>query len=101
MMKYKYYIIPPAREEFRLAREWYLQLKVKGLGNRFAKSIKDTVTRIQSNPHAFAVRYKNVRIAHTDIFPYALHFYLDNNTIVITSIIFQGRNPLIAKNRVK
>jgi len=100
-MAYKYYIIPPAREEFRLAREWYQQLKVKGLSNRFSQSVKDTVTRIQSNPYAFAVRYKNVRIAHTEVFPYALHFYLDNDTIIITAVIFQGRNPLIAKSRIE
>ncbi|MES2702356.1 MAG: plasmid stabilization system [Bacteroidota bacterium] len=93
--------MPPAREEFRMAREWYRQQLVKGLSDRFAKSVKDTVARIQFNPYAFAVRYKNVRIAHTNIFPYALHFYLDNDTIIITSIIFQGRNPLIARSRVE
>jgi hypothetical protein len=101
MMKYKLYIIPPAREEFRLAREWYRQLKVKGLSNRFAKSVRDTVSKIQSNPYAFAIRYKNVRIAHTDTFPFALHFFLDNNTIIISAIIFQGRNPTIARSRVE
>ncbi len=99
--KYKYYIIPPAREEFQLSRQWYKQLKVKGLSNRFAQCVKDTIVRIRSNPYAFAIRYKNVRIAHTDTFPYALHFYVDNDTIIVTSIIFQGRNPLIAKNRVE
>ena len=100
-MEYKYFIIPPAREEFRLARQWYQQLKVKGLGNRFALSVKDAIERIQSNPHAFAVRYENIRIAHTESFPYALHFYIDSNRIIITAIIFQGRNPIIAQNRVE
>ena len=100
-MKYKCYIIPPARDDFRLAREWYRQLKVKGLSNRFNQSVKDTITRICLNPYAFAIRYKNLRIAHTEIFPYALHFYIDNNSIVITSIVFQGRNPSIARSRVE
>jgi hypothetical protein len=99
-MKHRYYIIPPARDEFRLARDWYQQLQVAGLGNRFAKSIKDTIGRIQTNPYAFAIRYKDVRIAHAENFPYALHFYLHDDVVVITAIIFQGRDPLIAKNRV-
>lgn len=99
-MEYKYYILPPARDEFRLAREWYQKQNVKGLSNRFALSVKDAIARIQTNPFAFAIRYKNVRIAHTNTFPYAIHFYLHNNTIIVTSIIFQGRNPLIAKNRI-
>jgi hypothetical protein len=100
-MKYKYYILPPARQEFRLAREWYQQQNVKGLSNRFAQSVKDTLIRIRANPFAFAIRYKNVRIAHTETFPYALHFYLSADTLIITAVIFQGRNPLIAKSRVE
>lgn len=99
-MKYRYYIIPQAREEFMLARQWYRQLGVNGLSNRFAQSVKETIFRIQSNPHAFATRYKDVRVAHSDRFPYALHFYIDGDVIIITAIIFQGRDPIIAKNRV-
>jgi hypothetical protein len=100
MMKYKYYIIPPAREEFRLAREWYQQQHVKGLGSRFAQAVKVLIAKIRTNPFAYAIRYKDVRIAHTHTFPYALHFYLQDDTIIITSIIFQGRNPLISRSRI-
>lgn len=100
MMKYKYYVIPPAREEFRLAREWYRQQHVKGLEKRFAQAIKERIIKIRTNPFAYAIRYKNVRIAHADTFPYAIHFYLNNDTIVITSIIYQGRNPIISRSRV-
>ena len=100
-MSYKYYILPAAREEYRLAREWYNQQNVRGLGFRFAQSVKDCINRIQTNPLAFAVRYRDVRIAHTAKFPYALHFYLEENRIVITAIIFQGRNPFLAISRVE
>jgi len=100
-MKHKYHILPSAQEEFTLAREWYQQQLVRGLSNRFAQAVKICILKIRSNPYAHAIRYKNVRIAHTDKFPYAIHFYLDNNVIVITSIIFQGRNPLIARRRVE
>jgi hypothetical protein len=73
---------------------------VAGLSDRFAQSVKDTIIRIRMTPLAFAIRYKNVRVAHTEKFPYSVHFHLDNNTIIITSIIYQGRNPLIARKRV-
>jgi len=99
-MKYKYHIIPPAREEFRLAREWYRQQQVPGLSNRFAQSVKNCIVTIRQNPFVYAARYKNVRIAHTTKFPYAVHFYLEGDLIIITAIIFQGRNPLIAQGRV-
>lgn len=101
MVKYKYFIIPAAREEYRLAREWYNQQHVENLSNRFANAVNNCIKKIITNPSAYAFRYKNVRIAHTEKFPYAIHFYLDENTIIITSIIFQGRNPLIAKSRVE
>ena len=99
-MKYKYHIIPPAREEFRLAREWYRQQQVPGLSNRFAQSIKECIISIRQNPFVCAIRYKNIRIAHPHKFPYAIHFYLDEDIIIIIAIIFQGRNPLIAQGRL-
>ena len=100
MMKYKYYIIPTAREEFRLARDWYSQQQAPSLSNKFAQSIKDCIVAIRQNPFVYAVRYKNVRIAHTTKFPYAVHFYLDEDLIIITAIIYQGRNPIIAQGRI-
>ncbi len=99
-MKYKYQITPAARDEFRMAREWYQQQHVKGLSDRFAQAVKDCIIKIRENPLAYAVRYKNVRIAHPEKFPYSIHFYPENNTLIITSIIYQGRNPLIARRRV-
>ena len=97
----KYQILPAAREEFRWARQWYKQQGVQGLSDRFALSVKAAIIKIRQQPFSYAVRYKNVRIAHTDKFPYAIHFYLDQNIIIITAIIFQGRNPLIARKRVE
>lgn len=100
MTKYRYYIIPPAREEFRLAREWYKQQQVPGLGNQFAQAVKEGIFRIRANPYAFAVRYRDVRIAYTLRFPYVIHYYFQGDLIIITAIIYQGRNPIIARQRV-
>jgi len=99
-MRYKYHIVPAARAEFRLAREWYKQQHVEGLSDRFAQAVKTAIINIRQQPFVYAIRYKNVRIAHTDKFPYAIHFYLNDDTIIITAIIFQGRNPLIARRRI-
>jgi plasmid stabilization system protein ParE len=95
-----YYIIAPAVDEFADARKWYAGLKVKGLSNRFAQAVKATIQQILKHPTAYAVRYNNVRIAHTDKFPYAIHFYIENDTIIIIAIIFNGRDPNITLKRV-
>ena len=95
-----YYILPAAIDEFREARKWYASRKVKGLSNRFAQAVKDAILQILKNPGVYAIRYKNVRIAHTKTFPYAIHFLTDSNTILITAIIYDRRDPAISMKRV-
>ena len=95
-----YYILPAAREEFRDARSWYASQKVKGLSNRFAQAVKKAIQQILKNPGAYAVRYKNVRIAHTITFPYAIHFTAENETVIFTAIIYDRRDPSITQKRV-
>ena len=72
---------------------WYRNQKV-GLEKIFIAALKDGVVRIQNNPEAFAVRYRNVRIAHTYRFPFSIHFYIEkgNQRIVITNIIHDYRD---------
>ena len=74
----------------------------KKLEERFIEAIENTITRLQAWPKAYAVRYKNVRIAHPPIFPYAIHFYIDDieDTIVIIAIIHGRRHPDKAKKRL-
>ena len=74
--------------------------KVNGLSLRFTNAVKSTITNLQKYPTAYATRYKNVRIAHTDKFSYAIHFFIDNDLIVITAIIYSGRDPKITFDRV-
>jgi plasmid stabilization system protein ParE len=95
-----YYIIPLATDEFKEARKWYSSRQVKGLSNRFAQAVKTTILKILQNPGAYAIRYKNVRIAHTEKFPYAIHYYIDNDRIIITAIIYDRRNPEITLKRI-
>jgi len=51
------------------AKRWYAEQQT-GLDVHFAAAVKETVTNIVKMPSSYAVRYKNVRIAHTKVFPY-------------------------------
>lgn len=73
---------------------------VNGLGQRFTHVVKQTITNIQDHPTTYAIRYRNVRIAHTHKFPYAIHFFIDNNLIVIIAFIYSGRDPKISSERI-
>lgn len=78
----KYYIIPAAVDEFSNARIWYASQGVNGLSNRFSQSVKITILKILKHPTAYSIRYKGVRIAHTEKFPYAIHFTLTKSLLL-------------------
>lgn len=100
-MKYKTIVQFEAAQDFKEAQLWYKRTEVSELSQRFANAVKTAIINLQKHPAAYAVRYKNVRIAHTDKFPYAIHFFIEDNLIVITAIIYAGRNPDIASGRVE
>ena len=99
-MKYKTIIQLEAVQDFEEAKLWYRRTKVNGLPQRFTSAVKTTITNLQKYPTAYAIRYENVRIAHTEKFPYAIHFFIDNDRIVIIAIIYSGRDPKITFDRV-
>jgi ParE toxin of type II toxin-antitoxin system, parDE len=75
------------------AKAWY-KSKKEGLEESFAMAVEQALSNLQKTPTAYAIRYKNVRIAYPAIFPYAIHFYIDSptNTIVIIAIVYAGRD---------
>jgi plasmid stabilization system protein ParE len=84
------------------AKDWYKNQK-PGLEKNFAQEVKNCIHRIQKNPLIYEVKYKNVRTAFTAIFPYAVHFYINESKqqIVIIAIIHQSRDPALSYNRAK
>jgi plasmid stabilization system protein ParE len=86
--------------DIRDAKKWYFEQQ-KGLEKRFAEDVKKCISRIQKNPLHYEIRYRQVRLAHCAIFPYAIHFYIDqlSNQLVIIAIVHQHRHPEFAKRR--
>jgi len=52
-------------------------------------------------PTAYAMRYRNIRIAHTKVFPYNIHFYIDETKaqVVIIGIVHNKRNNALFLDR--
>ncbi len=66
-MGYKVLYFDEVKDDIKDAKDWYRnQLKV--LENRFAEDIKIAIVRLRERPAVHAVRYKNIRIAHPDVF---------------------------------
>ena len=79
-------------EDDIVAKQWYAEQQVD-LDLLFAAAVKDTLSNILKMPTAYSVRYRNVRIAHTKVFPYNVHFYIDETKaqVVIIGIVHNKR----------
>ena len=91
---YQLIILPYAREDIRSAIKWY-DSKQKGLGVRFSAEARDHVDFIKHYPKAYVIRYDNVRTAVLKMFPFMIHYIIDeiNNTIVISAVLHTSLNP--------
>lgn len=72
-MAWKLYYYDEVVQDVRETKKWYREQQ-KGLDDRFAKDVKASINRLQKNPLNYEIKYRNVRIAYCDVFPYAIHF---------------------------
>lgn len=91
---YKTVILPLAKEDIRNAAKWYNE-KQKGLGNRYITQIREKVHFIRQNPQTGNIRYDNVRIMVLNIFPFMIHYTIDEKSkvIIISAVLHTSRNP--------
>jgi len=92
-MPYKIIYLDEAKQDVMEAKAWY-KIQRTGLEKKFAEAVIKTILRLRRNPKAFAVRHSNLRIIHTERFPFGIHFYIDEskNNIVITAIVHDKRD---------
>lgn len=92
MKQYKIRVIPAAYNDMKEARAWY-RSKNPQLPKRFSQQVKITMEQIRSWPTAHAVRYKDVRIANVAVFPYAVHFIIEADTIIVLAVHHSAIDP--------
>lgn len=97
---YKSIILPLAKEDITNADLWYEEKQI-GLGKRFTQQVREKVYFIKENPKACYIRYDNVRTAVLNMFPFMLHYIVDENnkTLVISALLHTSRNPDLWKKR--
>ncbi|KAA0990142.1 type II toxin-antitoxin system RelE/ParE family toxin [Dyadobacter aurulentus] len=91
---YKIKITPGARLDTREAALWYNEQR-PGLGKRFTNFVKGKLELISKNPYLYEVRYSNIRLAQLPIFPFSIHFRIDeiSKTVVIFAVFHMSLNP--------
>ena len=100
MKKYAVFYLDEVKIDLSSARQWYSKQQ-EGLDERFVSAVKEAISIIIKMPLAYVPRYKNVRIGHTKIFPYNIHFYIDEGKkqIIITGIVYNKRNDAVSLDR--
>ncbi len=91
-----------AKEDINENVLWY-NSRQKGLGIQFSSEIRRTINYIIKYPESFPTKYNDVRIAVVDIFPFTIHYFYDepNNTVFISCVFKDSRNPEIPKSIVR
>jgi plasmid stabilization system protein ParE len=75
----------------RQAKQWY-RGQSPALPKRFDNDLKATVEQLRLRPLTHAVRYNNVRIANLKIFPYAVHYVVENSAILVFAVFHSASN---------
>jgi mRNA-degrading endonuclease RelE of RelBE toxin-antitoxin system len=97
---YKVLYLNEVENDIAIAKQWYAGQQ-KDLDVRFAAAVKEALSNILKMPSVYAVRYKNIRIAHTKVFPYNVHFYIDETKeqVVIIGIVHNKRDNALFLDR--
>jgi plasmid stabilization system protein ParE len=97
---YKVFYLDEVHNDINSAKQWYAEQQ-KDLDAKFIVAVKETLSDILKMPSIYSVRYRNVRITHTQIFPYNIHYYIDETKrqIVILGVIHNKRKDAIFLNR--
>ena len=91
-MAYKLIVKTGAELDINQALEWYEDQRA-GLANELYLEIDYTIKLIEKNPELFQIRYKNIRIAFTERFPYGIHYTIEENKIFIHAVMKTSKKP--------
>lgn len=100
-MAWRVYYHEDVSFDIKEAKEWYNFQKL-GLDKKFALAVKRAILRLQENPFHYQLRHKNIRAILTEIFPYAVHFYVEEEKkqIVIIAVLHQHQSPMYVSKRI-
>ncbi|PBJ14622.1 type II toxin-antitoxin system RelE/ParE family toxin [Flavobacterium sp. ACN6] len=90
-MNYRIVILDEAKLDYKKSLFWYKNINPK-LSVRFNDSFKKSVAILKKDPFLFQIRYDNIRILFLKTFPYAIHYSIYENSVVIKSIFHTSRN---------
>lgn len=76
------------------AKDWYKSRRI-GLEKRFSSEVKSAIIQLSEDPYLFEKKYKEVRVVFTKVFPFGVHFYLNESkkTITVLGVFHTSLSP--------
>jgi len=90
----------PVYDDLAAAYKWYENVE-SGLGQRLLDDFEKLLSTIQFAPRAFHIVYRGCRRARMDVFPYYIHYLLENEIVTIISVDHTSRDPKEWKRRIR
>jgi toxin ParE1/3/4 len=97
-VKYPVRFRPEIPDDITEACRWY-EGRSAGLGERFLRELKLTLSRITDMPEAYAKGDRDVRSARLHRFPYVVHFRIADTEVVVVAVMYGGRDPSVWQDR--
>ena len=80
---------------------YYYELKSPGLGSRFNSDFLNAIAKLLKNPFYYSYFKQSYRRISLVTFPYMIIYKIvDNKTVAILSIVYQGRNPAFISEKI-
>lgn len=91
-MKYILIVKPEAELDTLKSAKWYEE-KQENLGVRFLDEVEEKLHLITQNPLHYQVRYKSTRLALIKHFPYAIHFTIEKEKVIVLAVLGTREDP--------
>lgn len=97
-MKYRVIVRPEAEDDLKEAYSWY-EDKRTGLGYDFLLQVDAGLNFIVRNPTIHSLEYKGTGKHLIKRFPYKIIYLIDNERIIVLTVIHGRRSPALIKKR--
>lgn len=78
---------------------WYQSLR-EGLGSDFELCLEAEINRIVSHPLQYQEKYKKIRIAYIERFPYGVHYVIEKNVVKVIAVFHTSQDPINWEERI-
>lgn len=92
MTEYRLISVPRADLDVEAAFEWY-ENERSGLGFEFLDELRAAYNRIAEGPLKYQLLRSGIRRALLKRFPYAVYFAIEDDVVVVVTVLHASRDP--------